>query len=72
MFGFVAGGLAAGLVVSWLASNALSALVFGLEPTDFRVFGVVVLVVTTAATLAAALPAVRASRVDPVTALRLE
>ena len=47
-------------------------LLFGLTPTDPRAFLVSALVLGAAALLAAWLPARRAARIDPLTALRHE
>ena len=65
-----AGGVAIGLVAAIPASRFLRSQLYGVEPTDpLTLVGVVV--VLAAATLAAAyVPARRATRVDPVTALR--
>jgi putative ABC transport system permease protein len=63
---------AAGLVLSLAFGRALSSLLFGVSPSDpFTLAGVVVLVVGVAA-LAAFLPSLRASRIDPMEALREE
>jgi ABC-type antimicrobial peptide transport system permease subunit len=44
----------------------------GIEPNDPATFGLVTMVLLAAALLAAYLPARRASRVDPMVALRAE
>ena len=65
-----AGGLLVGLVLSLAASRALTTMVFGTEAVDPTTYVVVlgaVLVVTLAA---AAVPAWRASRIDPLSVLR--
>jgi putative ABC transport system permease protein len=67
-----AGGAALGLLASWAAIRFLESLLFGIAPHDPRVMAVAVLVLLAAATAAAWLPARRAARVDPVTALRTE
>jgi putative ABC transport system permease protein len=62
----------AGLVLSLAFGRALSGLLFGVSPSDpLTLAGVVVLVVGVAA-LAAFLPSLRASRIDPMEALREE
>ncbi len=61
-------GLAGALVVTRL----LSSLLFGVETFDPVTFAVVPLVLGATAGLAAYLPARRASRIDPVTALRAD
>jgi putative ABC transport system permease protein len=61
-------GAAAGLMLTGLTRKIL----FGMTPTDPSVFVVAASVLTLAAVLAALLPALRASRVDPLVALRHE
>ena len=61
-------GAGAALTVTGLARTIL----FGLTPTDPSVFIVAASVLAAAAVLAGSLPAVRASRVDPLVALRHE
>ena len=68
----VAIGSGIGLAVSLLVTRLLASLLFGIEPFDPITFiGAGVLLGTTAL-LAAYVPARRASRVDPITALRGE
>jgi predicted permease len=65
-------GIAVGIVVSLQLTKVLSTLLFELTPTDpFTLAGVAV-VLLGVALLASYLPARRASRVDPVVALRAE
>jgi predicted permease len=64
----IALGAGAALMVTGLARGIL----FGLTPTDPTVFAIAASVLTLAAVAAAWLPARRASRVDPLTALRHE
>lgn len=65
----VALGLCVGLLGAALSAGLLTSVLYGIEPYDVPTFtGVVVLLATTAA-LAAAIPAWRASRVDPVSVL---
>jgi putative ABC transport system permease protein len=70
--GLVAAGLTLGLALTVLAGRLLAAQLFGVRPSDpwnlLAVAGVLVLT----ALLASHLPARRALRVDPVTALRSE
>jgi putative ABC transport system permease protein len=65
-------GAILGLLAARLASQVLTAMLFGVRPTDPVTFIFIVLLVTCVATLAGYLPAVRASRVDPMVALRHE
>jgi ABC-type antimicrobial peptide transport system permease subunit len=65
-------GLAAGLVASLGAGRLLSGLLFGVGPMDVVTIASVVATLGTVAALASLLPARRATRVDPMTALRYE
>jgi predicted permease len=68
----VGAGLALGIPAAVASTRVLKTLLFGLSPTDplsFVAAGVLLLVV---GALAAYLPARRASRVDPIVALRVE
>jgi putative ABC transport system permease protein len=65
-------GLAVGFVGALALSNLLSSLLFQVSPTDPPTFGAGMLVLTAVAVLAAALPARRAARTDPMVALRNE
>jgi len=68
----VIGGLAAGVPLAVAIGYALRALLFGLVPQDpVTVLGVCG-TITGVALMAAYLPARRASRVDPMTALRCD
>lgn len=68
----VAAGIGAGIVVSALAGFALERLLFGVPPFDPPTYLAVSALLAGIAALACGLPALRASRVDPVVALRLE
>lgn len=63
-------GLATGLLVAAYAAPVLSRNLFQVAPTDPYTLGGVGVVVVLAATVVAWLPARRAARIDPVTALR--
>ncbi len=65
-------GLAVGLGGALLLSGLLSSLLFQVSPTDPPTFAVGLVVLTLVAVFAAALPALRASRTDPIVALRGE
>jgi len=63
-------GLAVGLFATWGSTRIISTLLFGVGASDPIVLTIVVTSLGAAALLACALPAWRASRVDPVIALR--
>ena len=65
-------GIALGLPAAWAASRWVESMLFGLAPTDPASIGGAIVLLTTAAQIAAYLPARRASRIDPLTALRHE
>ena len=65
-------GVALGLLVAFVAGRALTALLYGVEPTAPRVTAVVSVLFVVLAALASYLPARRAARVSPVQALRTE
>lgn len=63
-------GVAMGLLLTLISSRVLESLLFGLKSSDGLTYVVVCAVVVPAVLLAAFLPALRASRVDPLEALR--
>lgn len=65
-------GVALGVPAAWMLSRFVKSMLFGLEPADPTTTGTAVLLLATAALVAAYLPAWRASRVDPLVALRHE
>jgi predicted permease len=65
-------GLAIGLPAALAASRWVESMLFGLKPTDPIAITAAVLLLATVAHLAAYVPALRASRVDPLVALRHE
>ena len=65
-------GIAIGLIAASALVQLMRALLFGVRPLDPWTFITVPLVLTAAAVLASHLPASRASRLDPVVALRYE
>ena len=68
----VAGGAVLGVLVSLGAARALRGLLYEVEPVDVGTFASVLVATLVVGVLAAAVPAVRAARVDPVSALRAE
>ncbi len=70
--GLVAVGLGVGLAVSWLARRLVADQLFGVSAADPLTYGGVCLALGTVALLANWLPARRATRVDPLEALRTE
>jgi putative ABC transport system permease protein len=65
-------GLLIGLVVAWAVTRFFAKLLFGVTPTDLLTFAVVSACLLAAAFLACYLPARRATKVDPLEALRYE
>ena len=65
-------GIALGLPAASAASRWVESMLFGLTPNDPAAIGGAIVLLTTAAQLAAYLPARRASRLDPLIALRHE
>ena len=65
-------GVAAGLAGAFGLTRLVTSLLFGVEPTDPLTMGVVVVTIAVVAAAASLLPAWRASRVDPMVALRDE
>lgn len=68
----IAVGLTLGLVLALLVSRGIEAMLFGVEPWDLNVFLAISGVMLTSGGLASLIPARRATRVDPVEALRSE
>ena len=66
----VALGVGLGLVLALGTSRVVASLLFGIQPTDAPTYGAALLVALPLVVLAAAVPAVRAARVQPMVALR--
>lgn len=66
----VAAGIAAGGVAAFFAVRLLESLLFGTKPNDPGTFALIALILAAVALLAGYLPARRASRIDPLQALR--
>jgi len=68
----VAAGIAAGLALGLSLSQTMTRMLFGVTPTDPATFAGVAVLLASVALLASYLPAWRATRVDPIVALRSE
>lgn len=65
-------GVALGLIGAFLLSSSMTSLLFNVKPTDPTVYAAVSFVLIAVTGLASYLPARRAARIDPLTALRDE
>jgi ABC-type antimicrobial peptide transport system permease subunit len=65
-------GVAIGIPVSLAAARLIESVLYGLKTTDSATIAFAALVMLAVAALAAYLPARRASKVDPMVALRYE
>lgn len=65
-------GMLIGIIAVVAATRLLSSFLFGVSPTDPLTFAGVALVLAAIALLAVYIPARRATRVDPMIALRAE
>ena len=65
-------GIAVGIVISFAVTRFMSSLLFGVRATDIYTFGALSLLLIAVSLLACYLPARRATKVDPLVALRYE
>ncbi len=65
-------GVAFGLVASFAVTRLIASLLYDVSPTDIVTFTVVPALLAAAAMVASYLPALRATRIDPMVALRYE
>jgi ABC-type antimicrobial peptide transport system permease subunit len=68
----VATGVALGVAAAWGLTRLISGLLFGVSATDPLTFAIVAAALSVVALLACQLPALRATRVDPLIALRAD
>ena len=65
-------GILAGVMVALAATRFLASLLYGVDATDPSTFAAVATLVLAVAIAATALPAWRASRIDPIVCLRVD
>jgi putative ABC transport system permease protein len=65
-------GLVLGLIGSGFSVQFLRSMLYSTQPLDWTIFATVAAVLSLVATTACVIPAWRASRLDPVQALRME
>ena len=68
----IIGGVGAGLVLALAASRLIEAFLFGIDSHDRLTFALASLLLASVSAVACLIPAMRASRVDPLLALRSE
>jgi ABC-type antimicrobial peptide transport system permease subunit len=65
-----AAGILAGVLITLAGGKVLSAVLYGVSPSDPLTYGTAILLIASVAALACWQPAVRAIRIDPVRTLR--
>jgi ABC-type antimicrobial peptide transport system permease subunit len=65
-------GILTGIAAAFSAGRIVASMLFDLSPADPLTYGAVAIVLTLIALLASAAPARRASRIDPIAALKTE
>jgi ABC-type antimicrobial peptide transport system permease subunit len=65
-------GIVTGLAGALVLCRLLTSLLYGISPADPISYGLVILIVTAVSLMACWLPAHRATRIDPMEALRYE
>jgi putative ABC transport system permease protein len=65
-------GIAAGIIAALITGRLVASMLFGVAPTDLPTFVAVPMMIGAIVIAAASVPAFRASRVDPMVALRYE
>jgi len=68
----IAAGLGVGVIAAWGLTRYLQSLLFEVRPHDVRIYASTAILLLVSALVASAIPARRAARVDPLTALRNE
>ena len=65
-------GVVPGVLIAYAAARAMAALVFGVRPDDPLTIGVAAVACFVTAATACVRPALRAARIDPISALRAD
>jgi ABC-type antimicrobial peptide transport system permease subunit len=65
-------GVALGFVLAVATNRVISSMLFGIDTTDVLTYAGVLLAILPIIIIAAMIPALRAARVDPITALRTD